>query len=87
MLAGELLKAEIDAACEFSISTSMPTTRNHAQQPESADGIWNRLEYRPLEGFVHAAPHTIRFTAIAEICPQWRHSWAMLLFGNSDTPV
>ena len=29
-------------------------TQIYSDQPESAPGIWNRLEYRPLEGFVFA---------------------------------
>jgi acyl-CoA reductase-like NAD-dependent aldehyde dehydrogenase len=36
----------------------------YAEQPESADGILNRLEYRPLEGFVFAIT-PFNFTAIA----------------------
>ena len=36
----------------------------YTQQPESAKGIWNRLEYRPLEGFVYAIT-PFNFTSIA----------------------
>ena len=39
-------------------------TQIYSEQPESAPGIWNRLEYRPLEGFVFAV--TPFFTAIAK---------------------
>ena len=48
-------QAEIDAACElidflrFNVAYMQQI---YAEQPESADGIINRLEYRPLEGFV-----------------------------------
>src|SRR6056300_734481 len=38
------------------------------QQPESAEGIWNRVEYRPLEGFVYAIT-PFNFTAIAGNLP------------------
>ena len=50
-------QAEIDAACEsidflrFNVEFM---TRIYAEQPISSQGIWNRLEYRPLEGFVFA---------------------------------
>ena len=40
----------------------------YAQQPESSDGVWNRLEHRPLEGFVFAVT-PFNFTAIAGNLP------------------
>ena len=40
----------------------------YEQQPESSEGIWNRLEYRPLEGFVFAIS-PFNFTAIAANLP------------------
>ena len=50
-------QAEIDAACEsidfFRFNVEF-MTRVYAEQPISSPGIWNRLEYRPLEGFVFA---------------------------------
>ena len=50
-------QAEIDAACEmidfFRFNVEF-MTEIYAGQPESAPGIWNRMEYRPLEGFVFA---------------------------------
>ncbi len=61
------MQAEIDAACEFidflrfNVSFMQEV---YMQQPESAEGIWNRLEYRPLEGFVFAIT-PFNFTAIA----------------------
>src|SRR4051794_25520145 len=60
-------QAEIDAACEsidfFRWNVEF-MTRVYAEQPESSPGIWNRMEYRPLEGFVFAVS-PFNFTAIA----------------------
>ncbi len=64
-------QAEIDAACEivdflrFNVSYM---TEIYAQQPTSSEGIWNRLEQRPLEGFVFALT-PFNFTAIAGNLP------------------
>ena len=64
-------QAEIDAACEtidflrFNVSYM---AQIYAQQPDSASGIWNRVEYRPLEGFVYAIT-PFNFTAIAANLP------------------
>ncbi len=60
-------QAEIDAACEsidfFRFNVEF-MTRVYAEQPVSSQGVWNRLEYRPLEGFVFAVS-PFNFTAIA----------------------
>jgi len=60
-------QAEIDAACEsidfFRFNVEF-MTRIYAEQPISSPGMWNRLEYRPLEGFVFAVS-PFNFTAIA----------------------
>jgi 1-pyrroline-5-carboxylate dehydrogenase len=62
-----VFQAEIDASCElidflrFNVAYMQQI---YAEQPESADGILNRLEYRPLEGFVFAIT-PFNFTAIA----------------------
>jgi 1-pyrroline-5-carboxylate dehydrogenase len=60
-------QAEIDAACEsidfFRFNVEF-MTRIYSEQPVSSPGIWNRLEYRPLEGFVFAVS-PFNFTAIA----------------------
>ncbi len=59
-------QAEIDAACElidfwrFNVEF---LTRIYAEQPISSPGVWNRLEYRPLEGFVFAVS-PFNFTSI-----------------------
>jgi len=60
-------QAEIDAACElidfwrFSVRGAAEL---YAEQPVSAPGVWNRVEYRALEGFVYAVS-PFNFTAIA----------------------
>jgi 1-pyrroline-5-carboxylate dehydrogenase len=60
-------QAEIDAACEltdflrFNVEFMI---RIYAEQPLSSPGVWNRMEYRPLEGFVFAVS-PFNFTAIA----------------------
>lgn len=61
-----VMQAEIDAACElidFFRFNVQYMTEVYAQQPESNPGMWNRLEYRPLEGFVFAIT-PFNFTSI-----------------------
>jgi 1-pyrroline-5-carboxylate dehydrogenase len=64
-------QAEIDSACElidflrFNVEFM---TRIYEEQPASSPGVWNRLEYRPLEGFVFAVT-PFNFTAIAGNLP------------------
>ena len=59
-------QAEIDAACEvidffrFNVDFML---RIYEEQPISSPGVWNRMEYRPLEGFVFAVS-PFNFTAI-----------------------
>jgi 1-pyrroline-5-carboxylate dehydrogenase len=64
-------QAEIDAACELADFWRYNVTYMHrlmSEQPISSPGMWNRIEYRPLEGFVFAvAP--FNFTAIAGNLP------------------
>jgi len=73
-------QAEIDAACEltdfFRFNVEF-MTRIYREQPNSAPGTWNRLEYRPLEGFVFAVT-PFNFTAIAGNLPS-----APALMGNT----
>ena len=60
-------QAEIDAACEFIdfLRFNVQFAQEiYAEQPLSDKGIWNRLSYRPLEGFVYAIS-PFNFTAIA----------------------
>ena len=73
-------QAEIDAACElidfwrFNVGFAREIM---AQQPISARGVWNRSDYRPLEGFVYAIT-PFNFTAIAGNLPS-----AAALMGNT----
>jgi 1-pyrroline-5-carboxylate dehydrogenase len=60
-------QSEIDAACELTDFLRFNVefmTRIYAEQPQSSPGVWNRMEYRPLEGFVFAVS-PFNFTAIA----------------------
>ncbi len=62
-----VFQAEIDAACElidFFRFNVQYMTQLYKEQPESLPGMWNRLEYRPLEGFVFAVT-PFNFTSIA----------------------
>lgn len=62
-----VFQAEIDAACElidFFRFNVQYMTQIYREQPESLPGMWNRLEYRPLEGFVFALT-PFNFTSIA----------------------
>src|SRR5881409_546009 len=64
-------QAEIDAACElvdfwrFNVHYA---ERLYAEQPISSAGMWNQLEYRPLEGFVYAIT-PFNFTSIGGNLP------------------
>ena len=62
-----VFQAEIDAACElidFFRFNVQYMTQIYKEQPESLPGTWNRLQYRPLEGFVFAIT-PFNFTSIA----------------------
>ncbi len=64
-------QAEIDSACEFIDFLRFNVyfmTQIYSEQPQSAKGIWNRIEYRPLEGFIYALT-PFNFTAIAGNLP------------------
>ncbi len=73
-------QAEIDAAAElidffrFNVAYMQEI---YQQQPESAPGVWNKLEYRPLEGFIFALT-PFNFTSIAGNLPS-----APALMGNT----
>ena len=64
-------QAEIDSACElidflrFNVEFM---AKIYAEQPISSEGIWNRMEHRPLEGFIYAIT-PFNFTAIAGNLP------------------
>ena len=73
-------QAEIDSACEIIdfLRLNVNFMRDiYSQQPVSSDGVWNRMEYRPLEGFVFAIT-PFNFTAIAGNLPA-----APALMGNT----
>ncbi|MDQ3427456.1 MAG: L-glutamate gamma-semialdehyde dehydrogenase [Gemmatimonadota bacterium] len=73
-------QAEIDSACElidflrFNVHFA---ERIYREQPESSPGVWNRLDHRPLEGFVYAIT-PFNFTAIGGNLPT-----APALMGNA----
>jgi 1-pyrroline-5-carboxylate dehydrogenase len=73
-------QAEIDAACElidflrFNVAFAREL---HANQPISSPTVWNRMDYRPLDGFVYAIT-PFNFTAIAGNLPT-----APALMGNT----
>ena len=72
-------QAEIDAACEFIDFLRFNVqfmTDIYMEQPESTNDTWNRIEYRPLEGFTYAVT-PFNFTAIAGNLPA-----CMALMGN-----
>ncbi|SDJ17139.1 L-glutamate gamma-semialdehyde dehydrogenase [Chryseobacterium jejuense] len=72
-------QAEIDAACEFIDFLRFNVefmTEMYSEQPVSDNGIWNRVEYRPLEGFCFAVT-PFNFTAISGNLPT-----CMAMLGN-----
>jgi 1-pyrroline-5-carboxylate dehydrogenase len=74
-------QAEIDAACELidflKFNVQYMTEIYSDQPPENSPGVWNRLEFRPLEGFVFALT-PFNFTSIAGNLPM-----APALMGNT----
>src|SRR6185436_12454210 len=73
-------QAEIDSACElidFWRYNPWFAQRIQEEQPLSAPGAWNRMEHRPLDGFVFAVT-PFNFTSIAGNLPT-----APVLFGNT----
>lgn len=72
-------QAEIDSACEFIDFLRFNVqymSEIYSEQPVSDDGIWNRVEYRALEGFLYAVT-PFNFTAIAGNLPT-----SMAMMGN-----
>lgn len=72
-------QAEIDSACEIIdfLRLNVNFMRDiYEEQPISSEGVWNRMEYRPLEGFIFAIT-PFNFTAIAGNLPA-----APALMGN-----
>ncbi|HET8858400.1 L-glutamate gamma-semialdehyde dehydrogenase [Marivirga sp.] len=73
-------QAEIDSACELADFLRFNVkymTEIYEEQPFSPDGVWNQMEYRPLEGFVFALT-PFNFTAIAGNLPS-----SAALMGNT----
>ena len=73
-------QAEIDSACElidFLRFNAYFASQIYNEQPESSPGVWNRMEYRPLEGFTFAVT-PFNFTAIAGNLPA-----CMAMMGNT----
>jgi 1-pyrroline-5-carboxylate dehydrogenase len=73
-------QAEIDSACElidFLRYNVYFMSQIYNDQPESSPGVWNRIEYRPLEGFTFALT-PFNFTAIAGNLPT-----SMAMMGNT----
>ena len=74
-----VVQAEIDSACELADFWRYNVAFGRqilAEQPRSAPGVWNRMDHRPLEGFVYAVT-PFNFTAIAGNLPT-----APALMGN-----
>jgi len=74
-------QAEIDAACElidFWRFNAHYMEQIYSEQPESATGMWNRVEHRPLDGFVFAIT-PFNFTSIAGNLPT-----APAMLGNTS---
>ncbi|MCS6934948.1 MAG: L-glutamate gamma-semialdehyde dehydrogenase [Chitinophagales bacterium] len=66
-----VFQAEIDSACEivdFLRFNVQFMAEIYAMQPQSSPGVWNRMEWRPLEGFIYALT-PFNFTAIAGNLP------------------
>ena len=73
-------QSEIDSVCELADFLRFNVeymTQIYSEQPESSPGVWNRMEYRPLEGFVFALT-PFNFTAIAGNLPS-----SAALMGNT----
>ncbi len=83
-------QAEIDAACElidFFRFNAYYMTEIYKEQPESAPGIWNRLEHRPLEGFVFAIT-PFNFTSIcANLCAAPAMMGNVVLWKPAETQI
>ena len=83
-------QAEIDAACElidflrFNVAYMQEIYQN---QPISGPGMWNRLQYRPLEGFVYAIS-PFNFTAIAgNLCASAAMMGNVIVWKPSDHQI
>ena len=85
-----VFQAEVDAACEyidFLRFNAYYLQEIQEIQPDSSDGVWNRMEYRPLEGFVFAIT-PFNFTAIAgNLCASAALMGNVVVWKPADTQV
>jgi 1-pyrroline-5-carboxylate dehydrogenase len=85
-----VFQAEIDAACEmidFFRFNVQYMSQIYNEQPESLPGMWNRLQYRPLEGFVFAIT-PFNFTSIAaNLCAAPAMMGNVVIWKPSDTQI
>ena len=85
-----VFQSEIDAACElidFLRFNVQYMTQIYKEQPDSSPGVWNRLQYRPLEGFVFAIT-PFNFTAIAaNLCAAPAMMGNVVVWKPSDSQV
>ena len=83
-------QAEIDAACElidFFKFNVQYMTQLYKEQPESSNGIWNRMEHRPLEGFIFAIT-PFNFTSIcANLCAAPAMLGNVIVWKPADTQI
>lgn len=84
------MQAEIDAACElidffkFNVQYMVDL---YKEQPESNPGMWNRLEYRPMEGFIFAVT-PFNFTSIcANLCAAPAMMGNVIVWKPSNTQI
>ena len=84
------MQAEIDASCElidFFRYNAFYMQQIYSEQPDSSPGVWNRLEYRPLEGFVFAIT-PFNFTSIAaNLCAAPAMMGNTIIWKPSDTQI
>ncbi len=85
-----IFQAEIDASCElidFLRFNAVYLTQLYKDQPESDPGMWNRMELRPLEGFIYAIT-PFNFTSIAaNLCSAPALMGNVIVWKPSDSQV
>lgn len=85
-----VMQAEIDAACElidFFKFNVQYMSQLYKEQPDSQRGMWNRLEHRPLEGFIFALT-PFNFTSIcANLCAAPAMLGNVLIWKPAETQI
>ncbi len=85
-----VMQAEIDAACElidFFRFNVQYMSQLYKEQPESLPGMWNRLEHRPLEGFIFALT-PFNFTSIcANLCAAPAMMGNVIIWKPAETQI